>query len=617
MNKSLSKIDFKQACRLLVLVCLSAITPSILHATLLDSAPSVTDWSVDWSKEFLEEPELNASYEAIRRGDVAEGIRLVEALVAREPEHGLALEVLGTMRMERNRFHEAEQLLRRSAAVEERSSVIVKLGMSRIAMGKFEAGEADLHRALKQDPENLLAMQTLARLHAQREQFAAAISYYRRILESKAREPGNFTQVHIELAELYLQTGDADAVFKLTGPAIETQPQGAARNHALRLASAAALAAGDLRKAMAYAEELDHLLGADATISVTTAASALRALNRGDEAVQRLRQAMKTNPDPGIAQALGRLLLGKGDYAGAVAPLRAGLETTQDARMAESLVQDLAAALYRQGKLAEAVAIVSATAQRFPGNVGLGIAAASIIAASGNTSDALARLDEMVAEYPDYAELHFQKGQILMSTGGQHEQALAAFQRAAKLEPKRAELWVMLAELQANEGAEVVRGILERGLSFNPGSADLKYDLIALNEENKSRQDAISAYQALVQEHPGHFATLVRLATLLAEDSATRTQAKALLNQATEIHPDAPPLLAARAWMEHLSGESAAALQTLSVLIRDYGHPLVHYQIAAIHSSLGQDALARSAARTALAAGLTGLEREPALRLSR
>ena len=204
-----------------------------------------------------------------------------------------------------------------------------------------------------------------------------------------------------------------------------------------------------------------------------------------------------------------------------------------------------------------------------------------------------------------------------MGMKGHENEAVRNLEHAIELDPNRAEFWVILAEFMAHEDGSVVAALLRKGLSHNPDSPDLRYDLISLNEESAGEAATIKAFESLVEKHPEHYASLIRLGSLLATRSETRKRAGELLQQASVINQHGVMLVSAQAWLEHHSGNSETALETLSAVARQHADPLTLYRIAVIHSENGRREVARSTANAALAGGLSGLERAHAAELAR
>ncbi|MEM7564908.1 MAG: tetratricopeptide repeat protein [Pseudomonadota bacterium] len=562
------------------------------------------------------EPELRRAFQALSQGKRAEAFKIVRDLLAVEPQHGLALEVLATWHMEDRQFKEAERLLLKSAQIEERSSVILKLGMTRIEQGEIKTGEQDIRKSLLIDPNNLLAMQTLARLERRRGNSKQAIQYYQAIINSSKRAPGIFTLVHIELAELYLTLEDPGSVMALIQSALDSEPPGAALNEAYRLASAAEVMRGNFQIALGYSQKLDNSMGQNSVSAVKTAIWIYESMQQPEKAEDRLQAAMKANPDPAIALVLGRFYLRQSLFSKAVSPLEIALAGTNSALQAELIAKDLAAAFYRTDQFEKTVSMMKSTEKRFPENPGLSIATAAILAANNRIEESLDVLNKLEKKYPQEAEIHYQKTQIMLQKGNSIEEAISSLERAIELNPKRAEFWVVLGELKVGEESSVLREIFHRGLSHNPDSPDLQYDLIVLDEVANGRQKTIKALDGLVTNHPRHYASILRLASLLATDPKALAKAESLLQQAEHLELKDFRLDSTKAWLNHHSGKSKLALESLTGLAKDYTHPLILFRMAVIYADNNRADLARNSARSALSLGLSGLERVQAIKLA-
>ena len=91
------------------------------------------------------------------------------AVLARHPDDGQALVLLGQIELRHQRFNEAIELFRRgSAARPGDASVLVSLGIAYASTGRLDEAIAAFEKAVAIDPQNPHAQQNLARARSMR-----------------------------------------------------------------------------------------------------------------------------------------------------------------------------------------------------------------------------------------------------------------------------------------------------------------------------------------------------------------------------------------------------------------------------------------------------------------
>ena len=605
--------------RILAVTILSLVLSQPLPAGLEEISFDQPIWDLltgTFKKDEAEQvQELDAVFRALQAGNKKIAERLVTELLEKEPEHALALEVLGTIRLEQQRLQEAEILLQRSLDAEAgRASAMGKLGAAKLGLGRTGEGEAQLREALALEPDQIFVLNTLARLEAARRRFGPAIELYRRLLQTRYILPLVFSVYHIELCRALLASGDEAGVLALVEPALAKLKPGPLRRQALRLATIAQVRTGNIDAAKPLAEAL---LASSKPFNVTatlTKAMVLQAAGDSDAVLKLLREASVVNDHAALHQALGQTYGQQKDFAAAARSFEAAIAAAPSVEQAIRLVREYGSVAFAGGELAGAVKIATQTAKRYPDNAELGVIAATMRASAGEPARALKDLGELQRKFPEEGDIYVQRAQLLLQRGREKE-AKSSLEEAVKLIPQRSDAWMLLSELQTSPKA--ARGVLRRGLQHNPGDPDLRYDLTFLDELRMSPVEAIDAYQAIRRDSPAHTATLIRLAGLLTPNPNARADAKSMLTQARALGGDTLDAVSTDAWLHHHTGRSGDALRRLKAIVKQFKHPITRYRIAAIHAVAGRRKEARKSARAALKAGLAGVERADAERLAK
>jgi superkiller protein 3 len=104
-----------------------------------------------------------------REGRLDEAAVEYRAILARNPDDGQALVLLGQIALRHQRFDEAIELFRRgSAARPGDAGALVSLGIAYASRGRLDDAIGAFQRALDVDPQNRHAQQNLARAQAMR-----------------------------------------------------------------------------------------------------------------------------------------------------------------------------------------------------------------------------------------------------------------------------------------------------------------------------------------------------------------------------------------------------------------------------------------------------------------
>ena len=183
----------------------------------------------------------------------------------------------------------------------------------------------------------------------------------------------------------------------------------------------------------------------------------------------------------------------------------------------------------------------------------------------GRCSQALRPLGQALELAPDYALLHEIRGRVLAAGGGSPEEAREAFENAVRLNPERAEGWVGLAELAADEGD------MEGALNFYDRAAEVdwldpepEWKAIQLLTEVEAPQAMIDArLELLLAEHGEHGEACLLLATRIADKGEDPERAEALAERAVLLQQGEP----ARGLLERIRGENEEEAQGASFFL--------------------------------------------------
>jgi len=181
-----------------------------------------------------------------------------------------------------------------------------------------------------------------------------------------------------------------------------------------------------------------------------------------------------------------------------------------------------ATALFRDGRLAEALAAADDARRRAPARADLHAFGGMLALRLGDPEGAAARYREAVRLRPDYAEAHFNLGNALKQLDA-HVDAAAAYSRVIDLRPDLAPAWHNLGNvyLAMDDAADAIAAF-HRVLAIDPSNPDTHRNLGIALQKDGALDAAIEAYRGALGVRPGWPAAASNLVqALLVEGDAS------------------------------------------------------------------------------------------------
>lgn len=429
---------------------------------------------------------LAEAYGAHAAGRLADAERGYRAILAGEPSNADAWHLLGVIAQQQNRSQEAVDLITRAVEIAgPQPAYLSNLGIALQSLGRHDEALRTLETAAAQDAAfNTLfalgnSLRALGRLGEAETRYRAAASLqpqsasvhnnlgstlqdmgrldeaeaaYRRTV---ALQPGH-AGAHYNLGLIHKNAGDREVAAVHLRKALEADPELLeARIHWGMLQDddgALAQAAAQARLRLAHAP---HNPSARMNLALALSERGLLRKRQGDAAlaVALMEEALTVRPDDAVTRNnLANALLNLDRAAEAEAHLRAALKAAP--AMPETHFH-LGNALKAQEKHDEAIAAYEAALALRPAFFKARINLSGLLNRRGDYARALASYEAGIAADPA-AELWSGRGVVLQALG-QHDEALASFERACALKPD-------LADAQRNAGlALLMRGDYRRG----------------------------------------------------------------------------------------------------------------------------------------------------------
>ncbi len=466
------------------------------------------------------------------------------------PDHLPSLLLLGAIHYGQGHYEQAEFYLDRYVArAPRKTEAVMLLAATRLKRGETDLAMEALQPALADgDDARLLAM--VGKVAVQGGDIEEGTRYLKRALAVADDDAG----IRMELANVYLQSGNFDEAIEALEPLAQEKQDARARV----LLVFAHLRKQEFDKALSIARELAQDFQDNPAI--VTLLGGVYAL-RGESAAARERylRALQLNPDFIPARHnLARLYFQQQDYEAARKELMAMLELDRDNLAA---LVGLAQVTERLGKLEEALQWWEKAHAAHKEAMLPAMVLANYHLRQGDAARALTILEETQPTDEDNEAWLFLLGRVQLAAG-LTTQARDTFQRLTELAPESTAAHFALAEahLRLNE-PERARAALRKVLALNPQHLPAKLRLIQLDLQAGRIQAAMRRAREIQQERPGE-----AVGYLAAGDVAIRQQdlegARRFYSQAYEKQPSGR-LLVKLVRVMRLTGKGGEATRML------------------------------------------------------
>lgn len=481
-------------------------------------------------------------------GRLREAEEAYQRAAIRDPEHLLAANNIGVLRLREGRYDEAVAQFRKVCDFAPGfADAWYNLGLAYQGLEADSTAAGAYARAMALDPAHLAARLNLGVLYARHGQFAEAVGHFEGVL----RQDSGHIPARLNLASALEKRGAPDSAAAVYEQVLSLKPE----------------------EKRARAGLIDACL-----------ALAQRRLNekRFAEAEAECRRAVALDSTHGRAHlGLSLALSGRGDAEGGV----------REAERAAALAPEDATARLHLGNAYRAVrrADRAAEAYREAARLDPGLEAAwrnlgAALIDSGRPSEAVAPLEKALALKPDAADTHTNLG-LAYADQGDYGAAAKAYARALALKPDDPALLLRLGYASALFARpDSAAAAFERAARLSPRPGEVWAEVGGFFERQRRPQDAVAAYRKAVEIDPGLTDARCRLGLLL---DAAGDRASALLQLAEvarrsperrEVWPALGALYSAQGDLLKAAGayERAAEADPAHAAIHRYNAGLLH-----------------------------------------
>ncbi|QXE91656.1 PEP-CTERM system TPR-repeat protein PrsT [Geomonas subterranea] len=522
---------------------------------------------------------------------VDDGVGEIKKVLADNDSDAAAHNLLGSAYLQQGLFEEGMRELNRATSLDPKlAQAHLKKGAFYLSKGDLDHGENELAKAVRAAPDSLNGRLLLASYQQRQGKGAKAAALLREGLRGGKQD----AIIYNALAALQFGAGDQAGGMKSLTEAKRVDPLFAASY--LNLAGHYATRA-DYAKAIAELTELHSKIPDD--LRALLGLAALSELADKDNDALAYYEKAKGTGKPEAFLALAAFYEKKNNMGKAIAVLDDAVRRDPRAIVPREAKGRL---LLAQKEYKKAIKLADEIEPLDPDRgVSLKIKAYTALRQGDKAVEQAQRL---IARHPTSA-----RGYLVLAGvhqgAGDTASALAQVNRAIKVEPGSAEPRIMLGELhRARREYPAAQAAFQEALKVKPQSAAAAFALANLLETTGKKQEALSRYRSIVQEHGSYVPALNNLAYLCAEGYGKKEDALRYAVTAFRLEPGNVGVMDTLGYSLYRNGRSGDAVKVLEraagLLPRD---PTVRYHLGLAYHQAGNPAKSRQALQESLTLG--------------
>jgi len=298
-------------------------------------------------------------------------------------------------------------------------------------------------------------------------------------------------------------------------------------------------------------------------------------------------------------KSLAQIRLSSGDWVGAqqVADI---IKRTGDNSSIVSQINN--AVMVGKKEYSESIALLKKTYQSTPDNIQPVVALVKTYLSAGKTNEAGTFLDAVIKASPKNTSARILRAQIYSSLGN-IEQAINTYHKVIKSDPVNVASYYYLAVIHMRgKQYEKASEILNKGLSIEPGNFSLGITRAQLYEVTGQIEEAINAYDNLLETKPDSDIVANNLAILLTENRKDKKSFNKAYNLSKRFkRTEIPQFKDTFGWANYRIGKYKDASLLLESAVKQLPTiPDVHYHLGMNYLAQKNKTLAREALEKAL-----------------
>ncbi|WP_437938739.1 tetratricopeptide repeat protein [Sorangium sp. So ce341] len=425
---------------------------------------------------------------------------------ASDPEIVEAYTLLGTIHLARSRMSAAEQAFAAAVKIDPQAvRALIGNGEVLYRSGRYSEAQARFEAAARADAQNLAAHIGKAKTWLAQERMKEAKDLLKGLQKTHAADP----QVAYWLGRTELALGnkkEAEQAYLDAVKSSENRPEVVdayvALSSLLSSLGRNEAAAAKLSEATAKFPDLPALHKAKAEVALQT--------GRNEEARQELELALAKEEDLGSQFKLGvayRRLRRFEDAARLFDKVTAADKDYPGLALERGLLFE------ETGQSERALEMYADALRKAPNDVDLKLRVGSTQVMAGHASQAEPILREVIQNRPNSAEANHFLGRALLGRGTNMAEALRFLERAAEIDPNRAEYHLYVG-WGANETGQTARAevALKRALELDAELGDAYWQRGVLLQKQGASRDALADLQIALEKRPSRYEAYATMA---------------------------------------------------------------------------------------------------------
>jgi len=514
-------------------------------------------------------PSLRLAGVMLHEGRKAEGEQVVQQLRDKQPNSAQVAAAIGDYYLASRDSADAIKEYQRGLNLDPKSQELqLRLLETEIANGKIDEATTLTDRLLKENPGDITARITHARLLAIKGKPAESISTLREVIKDAPENP----QAHFMLGKVLHQTGDLAGAKSELQEALKRQPENQMVLYAL---------------AETYRDSRDF-----------------------DTAREYAARLQKLNDNPSVHFLNATIDIAAKDYPAALTQLD---DVKKSVPTDPLLYLNYALAYAGEKKFADAEREFQTALKIYPQYDAAMADYVSLMFATNNPAKAVALAGQYATANPNRPAAHFLYGSAL-ATDKKFDQALQEFQKVIQIDPSSLMAYIHMGQIyELTNRPDDALAAYQKALQAQPKSSLANNYLGNLYVRRGDFKNAAKCFQAALNENAHDPVAANNLAWVYASEGENLDMALSLATQAKQIAPDLDGINDTLAWIQYKKGNYHVSVSLAEDAVKTRPEKADYrYHLGMALMGAGEPVRAKAELQKALQLNLKGADAEQA-----
>ena len=514
-------------------------------------------------------PYLRLASLMLRQGHKAEGEQVVQQLRDKQPSSAPVAAAIGDYYLASRDSQNAITEYQRGLNLDPKNQDLqLRLLETMISAGKIDDATKLTDRLLKENPGDITARITHARLLAIKGNSTEAIKTLREVIKDAPENP----QAHYMLGKVLHQTGDLPGAKNELQETLKRQPENQLALYAL---------------AETYRDSHDY-----------------------DTAREYAARLQKLNDNPTVHFLNATIEIGAQDYPAALTELN---EVQKSVTTDPLLYLNYAIVYAKQKKYAEAERAFQTALKIYPQYDSAMADYVGMMFATNNPAKAVALASQYAAANPNRTQAHFLYASALATTK-KFDQALEEYQKVIQVEPSSMLAYIQMGHIyELTNRLDDAAGAYQKALQIQPNSPLANNYLGNLYVRRGDYKSASKYFQSAVNENAHDPVAANNLAWVYASQGENLDVALSLATQAKQIAPNLEGINDTLAWIQYKKGNYHVSVALAEDAVKSRPEKADYrYHLGMALMGAGEPVRAKAELQKALQLNLKGTDAEQA-----